>query len=324
MAQFKVVVTDDRFENYDAERSVLSPIGAELVVCDCKSKEEVIDAVKDADGVLLNLHTIKSDEIASMQKCKIISRYGIGYNNVDVDKATERGIWVARVPSYGADEAVSDQAMALLMDCVRKTTAKYNRIQKGEWNLTRDYKIHQIKGSVVGIIGLGNIGSVFARKIAGFNPKEIIAYDPHKSEEVMQKTHVRKTSLEELLKTSDIISIHCPENEETLHLIDSAAFRLMKPTAILINTARGGIVDTNALLDALETQKINSAGFDVFEKDPLPMDSPLRKYEQLIISDHVGYYTEESLSTLKKLAAENIANVLTGKEPLFPLNHVEN
>ena len=322
MAQFKVVVTDDRFENYDAERSVLSQIGAELVVYDCKSKEEVIAAVKDADGVLLNLHTIKSDEIAAMQKCKIISRYGIGYNNVDVDKATEKGIWVARVPSYGADEAVSDQAMALLLDCVRKTTAKYNRIQKGEWNLSGKYKIHQIKDSVVGIIGFGNIGSVFARKISGFNPKEIIAYDPHKSEESMKEKQVRKVSFEELLKTSDIISIHCPENEETIHMIDDKAFTLMKPTTILINTARGGIVDTQALLDALETKKINSAGFDVFEQDPLPKDSKLRTYEQFIISDHVGYYTEESLSTLKRLAAENIAHVLMGKEPLFPLNHV--
>ncbi|WP_320129127.1 C-terminal binding protein [uncultured Sphaerochaeta sp.] len=323
MAKFKVVVTDDRFDSYAAERAVLDPIGAELIVCDCKSKDEVIDAIKDADGVLLNLHTIKGDEISAMQKCKIISRYGIGYNNVDVDKATEKGIWVARVPSYGADEAVSDQAMALLMDCVRKTTVKYNRIIGGEWNLTKDYKIHQIKGSIIGVIGLGNIGSVFARKISGFNPKEIIAYDPHKSEEYMKERGVRKVSFEELLKLSDIISIHCPENETTYHMFDEHEFSLMKPTSILINTARGGIVKNEALVHALSEKLINSAGFDVFEQDPLPKDSPLRKLDNLIISDHVGYYTEESLNTLKHLAAENIANVLSGKKPLFPLNQID-
>lgn len=322
MAQFKVVVTDDRFENYDAERSVLSPVGAELVVCDCKSKEEVIEAIRTADGVLLNLHSIKSDEIEAMQNCKIISRYGIGYNNVDVQKATEKGIWVARVPKYGAEEAVSDQAMALLLDCVRKTTAKYNRIIKGEWNLTRDYKINQIKGSIVGIIGLGNIGSVFAEKIAGFKPGRIIAYDPHKSEAEIKERKAEKVTFEELLKTSDIISIHCPEKEDTIHMIDAKAFSLMKKNAILINTARGGIVDTQALIKALETKQINSAGFDVFEEDPLPLDSKLRTFEQFLISDHVGYYTEQSLSTLKRLAAQNIAEVLAGKEPLFPLNQI--
>jgi D-3-phosphoglycerate dehydrogenase len=282
-----------------------------------------MDAVKDADGVLLNLHTLKKDEIAAMTKCKVISRYGIGYDNVDVDAATAKGIWVARVPAYGADESVSDQAMALMLDCIRRTTFKHNRILGGEWNLMRDYKIHSVRSSVIGIIGLGTIGKVMARKLSGFEPKEILAYDPHKSAEGIAKYGVRKVEFDELLKLADCITIHCPLNDETRHMIDEPQFALMKESAILINTARGGIVSEKALADVLAKHRIAAAGVDVFEADPLPADSPLRKVDNLVISDHIGYYSEESLNTLKSLTAQNVANVLMGKPPLFPLNEIK-
>lgn len=323
MGKFKVIVTDDRFDNYDAERKVLSEVDADLVVYDCKSQQEVINAVKDADGVLLNLHQIKSDEIAAMEKCKIISRYGIGYDNVDVDAATAKGVWVARVPAYGADEAVSDQAMGLMLDCIRRTTFKHNRILAGEWNLMGAYKIHMVKASVIGIIGLGTIGKVVARKFSGFQPKEIIACDPSINADEMKKYGVRKVELNELLKTADCITIHCPLKDDTKNMIDDAQFALMKDSAILVNTARGGIVSEAALERALHTKAIAAAGIDVFESDPLPIDSPLRKLDNLVISDHIGFYTEECIDTLKTLAAKNIAEVLKGNEPMFPLNKIK-
>ncbi|OGO80911.1 MAG: hypothetical protein A2Y21_09280 [Clostridiales bacterium GWC2_40_7] len=323
MKKFKVIVTDNRFDNYDAEKEALSRVDADLVVYDCKSKEEVIEAVKDADGVLLNLHTIKVDEIAAMAKCKVISRYGIGYDNVDVNAATAKGIWVARVPSYGADEAVSDQAMALLLDCIRRTTVKHNRIIAGEWNLMGKYKIHMVRASVIGIIGLGTIGKVMARKFSGFEPKEIIGFDPYISGEEMKKHGVRKVEFNELLEKSDCITIHCPLNNETKHLIDDAAIARMKNSAILVNTARGGIISEAALEKALREHKIAAAGLDVFEADPLPANSPLRKLDNLVISDHIGFYTEECINTLKSLAAQNVASVLMGKAPLFPLNEIK-
>ena len=323
MKKFKVIVTDDRFENYDAEREALAKADAELVVFDCKSKAEVMEAVKDADGVLLNLHTMKSDEIAAMTKCKVISRYGIGYDNVDVDAATAKNIWVARVPAYGADEAVSDQAMALLLDCIRRTTAKHNRIIAGEWNLMGKYKIHMVKASVIGIIGLGTIGKVMARKLSGFQPKEIIGCDPNRTSDEMKKDGVRKVDLDELLANADCISIHCPLKDDTKHMIDDAAFAKMKKSAILINTARGGIVSEVALEKALREKIIAGAGIDVFESDPLPQDSALRKLDNLVISDHIGFYSEECINTLKTLAAQNVAEVLMGKAPLFPLNDIK-
>jgi len=323
MKKFKVVVTDDRFENYDAEREALSQADAELVVCDCKSKEELIDAVKDADGVLLNLHTIKGDEIAAMTKCKVISRYGIGYDNVDVNAATAKGIWVARVPSYGADESVSDQAMALLLDCIRRTTFKHNRVLAGEWNMMGKYKIHMVKASTIGIIGVGTIGKVMARKLSGFQPKEILGYDPYVSDDEMKKHGIRKVDMNELLEKSDCISIHCLLNDETRNLIDDAAFAKMKNSSILVNTARGGIVSEAALEKALREHAIAAAGLDVFESDPLPSNSPMRKLDNLVISDHNGFYSEECINTLKSLAAQNVASVLMGKAPLFPLNEIK-
>ena len=323
MKKFKVVVTDDRFDNYNAEREALSAANAELVVCDCKSKEEVIEAVKDADGVLVNLHAIKSDEIAAMTNCKVISRYGIGYDNVDVNAATAKGIWVARVPSYGADESVSDQAMALLMDCIRKTTFKHNRILAGEWNMMGKYKIHTVKASVIGIIGVGTIGKAMARKLSGFQPKEILGYDPNVSVEEMKKNGVRKVELNELLEKSDCISIHCLLNDGTRDLLNDEAVARMKDSVILINTARSGIISEATLEKALREHKIAAAGLDVFESDPLPANSPLRKLDNLVISDHIGFYSEESLNTLKSLAAQNVDNVLMGKAPLFPLNEIK-
>ena len=323
MSKFKVIVTDDRFDSYDAERAALEKADAELVVYDCKTQEELIEAVKDADGVLLNLHNIKGEEIAAMEKCKVISRYGIGYDNVDVDAATKKGIWVARVPVYGADEAVSDQAMGLLLDSIRRTTFKHNLIMKGEWNLMGKYKIHMVRASVIGIIGLGTIGKVFARKISGFEPKEVIAYDPNVSAEKMKEYGVRKVSLDELVKNADCISIHCPLSEDTKGLIGEAEFAKMKDSTILVNTARGGIVSEAALEKALREGEIAGAGLDVFEKDPLPMDSPLRKLETLLISDHIGFYTEECIDTLKTRAAENVAQVLMGNKPVYPLNDIK-
>lgn len=323
MAKYKVIVTDDRFDTYAPEREALLKADAELVVCDAKDQNEVRKIVKDADGVLLNLHTIGKEEIAAMQNCKVISRYGIGYNNVNVEEATNKGIWVARVPEYGADEAVSDQAMALILDCVRRTTHKHNRILKGEWNLMKDYKIHQIKGSCIGIIGFGSIGKVLQRKIAGFKPSEILVYDPFVLANDIEKFGAKKVELKELLKSSDIISIHCPETEESENMINAASLKLMKNSAILVNTARGGIINQDDLIDALKNKMIFCAGLDVFTTDPLPMDSPLRTLDNVVISDHTGFYSDESLSTLKSRAAANIAEVLLGHPPIYPLNDIK-
>jgi D-3-phosphoglycerate dehydrogenase / 2-oxoglutarate reductase len=320
MNKFRVIVTDDRFDNYAPEKEVLEQVGAEVVVVDCKSQEEVIAAVKDADGVLLKLHQIGKDEIAAMEKCKVISSYGVGFNNIDVDAATAKGIWVSRVPEYDADEVVSDQAMALMMDCVRRAICKYNKIIQGRYNLMKRSKIHQVKGSTVGIIGLGNIGKVFCRKVSGFEPAEILVYDPYLVAKDIADCGARKVELYELLEKSDIISMHCPETNETKKMIDAVALKKMKNSAILINCACGGVVDENALAAALEEGEINAAGLDVFVKDPLPMDSPLRMLNNVVIDDHDGFYTEESLSSLKKRVAENIAEVFQGRKPVYPLN----
>ena len=323
MAKFKVIVTDDRFSSYAPEREALAKVDAELVVCDAKSQEEVQQIVEDADGVLLNLHQLGAPEIAKMQKCKVISRYGVGYNNVDVDAATQKGIWVSRVPDYGADEAVSDQAMALTLDCIRRTTFKYNRILNGEWNLMSAYKIHQVKDSVVGIIGFGHIGSKYAKKISGFSPKEILIYDPYKDEEEIKAAGCKKVSLDYLAENSDIISIHCPEKAETANMIDKHFLSLVKENLILVNTARGGMVDDDALIEALKAKKLSGAGLDVFKMDPVPKDHPYRHLDNVVISDHTGFYTEESLNTLKYKAAENIAQVLLGNKPVYPLNDIK-
>jgi len=321
MYKYKVVVADRRFENYDIEREILEKVNAQLIIENATNQTELYEAIKDADGVLLDLIPMRSDMINRLDKCKIIARYGVGYNNVDVEAATKKGIWVSRVPSYGADEAVSDQAMALTLDCIRKTTVKHNRILAGEWDLMAKYKIHRIKGSTVGIIGFGQIGSVYAKKISGFSPKEILVYDPYLSKETIEKHQFcKKVDLDVLAKNSDIITLHCPETQETLNMINEEFISLMKKTAIIINTARGGIIDNMALAKALSDKRISAAGIDVFVENPLPMDHPYRKLENIVLSDHTGFYTEESYFSMKSQAASNIAQVLIGKKPFTPLN----
>ena len=321
MYKFKVVVADRRFENYDIEREILEKVDAQLVIENATNQTELYDAIKDADGVLLDLIPMRENLISRLDKCKIIARYGVGYNNVDVKAATKKGIWVSRVPSYGADEAVSDQAMALTLDCIRRTTVKHNRVLAGEWDLMAKYKIHRIKGCTVGIIGFGKIGSVYARKISGFEPKEILVYDPYLSKKTIEMhKYCKKVDLDYLAKNSDIVTLHCPETEETMNMVDESFISLMKETAIIINTARGGVVDNFTLAKALKNKRISAAGIDVFVENPLPMDHPYRSLENIVLSDHTGFYTEESYKEMKSQAATNIANVLIGKKPLSPLN----
>ena len=318
---YTIVVTDDRYGSYDQEKAVLGEIGAELRVHDFSEGDEAEaeEVLAEADGVLVNLFPLTGDIIRKMKKCRVISRYGVGYDNVDVDAATERGIQVTRVPDY-CSEDVSDHALALLLSCIRKVAYKDRLIRRGEWNLHKHYPCFRIKGKVLGIIGYGGGGRALHRKVAGFGLARVLVDDPYVPDNVILGSGAEPAGLERVLGESDYVSIHAPLSEETFHLMNSGTLSMMKPGAILINTSRGPLVEEGALCAVLKSGSIAGAALDVFEEEPLGGESSLRDLDNVILSDHTAWYSEESLVELKTKAARNILEVLTGMKPTYPVN----
>jgi D-3-phosphoglycerate dehydrogenase len=321
MKKYKIVITDIQHKNFIPEEEVFSGPQYELIIKDCKSEDEIIELTKDADGVIANLVPISKKVIENMTKCKIISRYGVGFDSVDVQTATEKGIVVANVPDY-CPEDVSDQAMAMLLSCVRKTVIRTKKIIEGKWNIGEDEKVYRMVGKKIGIIGLGRIGKVFLRKMKGFNLSEYLVYDPYISQKTADELGVKLVPLDTLLSQSDYISVHSPLNDETKDLISAREFSLMKQSVIIVNTARGPVINEEALIDALKTGKINSAGIDVFSSEP-ELTGELLTLDNVVLSDHHAWYSEESFVELKTKAAMNVRDYLEHKSAPYAVNSIK-
>jgi len=318
-AKFQVVITDLGYPGYEPEEKELAQVGAELIRTECSTVEEVAAACRQADGVLTRLAPVRAAAIEQMQKCRVISRYGVGVDNVDVQAATARGIVVANVRDY-CNEDVSDHALALLLSCVRKTVRRDKQVRAGEWDIGSDDPVWRIAGKTLGLVGFGAIARTLLRKVGGFGLDQVLAFDPYVDDKEIARTGARKVELDELLARSDFVSVHAPLTDETHHLIGARQFERMKPTAVLVNTSRGGLVDPDALYEALKSGAINSAGIDVYEPEPPAGDCKLFELDNIVLTDHTGWYSEESQRTLQESTARNAALVLTGKEPLFCVN----
>ena len=319
MATLRVAVTDDRYGSYEEENAVLRQIGVSVEVHDRMDEAETVRVLAQADGILVNLHPLPAGVIEKLERCRVISRYGVGYDNVDVETATSKGIWVARVPDYCLED-VSDQALALLLGCVRKVAFKDRRIREGAWNLHREQPSYRIAGKTLGLIGYGAIARTLHRKMSGFGLDRVLAFDPYLDPKKITENGAQAVPLRRLLKESDYVSVHAPLNEETRGLIGSRELALMKKTAILVNTSRGPLLEEKAVAAALAGGEIAAAGLDVFESEPLPPDSPLLRLDNAVLSDHAGWYSEESVAELKTKAARNVLEVLRGGKPVYPVN----
>lgn len=318
---FKVAVTDDRYGSYTEEKNVLKEIDAELIILNPDNKTDFDRIIQEVDAVLVNLHPMDKDLISKLDRCKVISRYGVGYDNVDVAAATQKRIWVARVPDYSIED-VSDQALALLMGCVRKVAYKDRMIRNGKWNLHDDQPCHRIKDSVLGLLGYGAIARRLHEKTSGFGLSKVLVYDPYVDDEKIIECGGVPADLASVLTQSDFISVHVPLTDTTRGMIGREQLKLMKKNAIFINTSRGAVLNEADVAEALVTGIITGAGLDVFETEPLPTDSPLRKLDTVILSDHTGWYSEESKEELKTKAALNIVAVLKGGKPVYPVNEI--
>jgi D-3-phosphoglycerate dehydrogenase len=317
MAQLLVAVSDSVFPNLDQARAVLSKIGADIRLAADAKPDSILGVAREADALLTTYAKITGDMIRQMKRCRIISRFGIGVDNVDIAAATEGRIVVTKVPDYCLDE-VSDHAMALLLASARKITLANKQVHAGRWEMPAVVPIHRLRGSVLGLVGFGRIPQLVAPKAKAFGMR-VVASDPYIPKAVFENAGVDGVEFNELVKISDFISIHSPLLPETRNLFNADLFRRMKPTAYVINTARGPIVDEKALADALDAGHLAGAALDVMPTEP-PVNSPLFGRDNVIITPHTSFYSEESLVDLQTKAAEEVARVLTGQQPRNPVN----
>ncbi|MBI3402238.1 MAG: C-terminal binding protein [Acidobacteria bacterium] len=313
-----VAVTDSVFPSLDAAGTVLSAIGAELRLADGSTPDAILRAARSADAILVTYAKITADIIQQLTRCRIVSRFGIGVDNVDLAAATAKGIVVTKVPDYCIDE-VSDHAMALLLAAVRKIPFSDARVHAGEWKMPSVVPIHRLRGTTLGLVGFGRIPQLVAPKARAFG-MHVLASDPFVAAPVMEAAGVEPVTFDQLVERSDYISIHAPLTPETRHLFDAGVLRRMKPTAYLVNTARGPLVDEAALVEALTEGRIAGAALDVVEQEPPASGSPLLTCRNLILTPHTGFYSDESLVELQTKAAEEVVRVLGGQPPRNPVN----
>jgi D-3-phosphoglycerate dehydrogenase / 2-oxoglutarate reductase len=313
-----VAVTDYVFSSLEPEQRVLAPLGVELRPAQCQSEEEIIELTKGVDAVLNCYAKMTARVIEKLDRCKIISRYGIGVDNVDLVAATRAKILVTNVPDYCVDE-VSDHALALLLALARRIATADGAVKVGTWDIVAHARIRRLRGQTLGLLGFGKIAKALASKVQPLGMK-VMVYDPYLEAELIARHGVQAVDLDTLLRESDTVSIHVPLSPETRNLIGQVELARMKPTAFLINTSRGGIVDEHALATALIEARLGGAALDVLNVEPAPPDHPLRQAPNIILTPHLAFYSRESVIELQTKAAEEVARALKGEPPRSPVN----
>ena len=318
MAKKVIAVTDSPFPNLDLAKAALAKIDGELVQAKNNTPEAIIEVARDADAILTTYAKVTTEVVQALTKCKIIARFGIGVDNVDIDMATKKGIVVTKVPDYCIDE-VSDHAMALLLSIVRKDSL-FEQTGAGR------RLAHACRGADLALAwkdaGTGRLrphSTIGRSQGAGASGINVVTYDPFVPKDVLTKANVKHVELEELLKTSDYVSLHCPLMPETKHIMNAKTFAMMKPGSYIVNTGRGPLIDEAALAAALDKGQLAGAALDVVEKEP-PTDSPILGRDNVIITPHTAFYSEEALSDLQAKAAEEVVRVLSGQAPKNPVN----
>jgi D-3-phosphoglycerate dehydrogenase len=316
MCAFRVIAIDDGYAAYDQEERILAEVGAAFEVRPCRrSPDAALEAARDADVVLVRESPVPRRVIEGMSRCKAIVRYGIGVDNIDQQAASERRIAVANVPDYGIEE-VSTQTVALALAVVRRLQLHEAEVRAGRWSTGVLKPMYRLRGRTLGLLGYGRIARQTHEKLAGFGWGRVLAHDPH----AQLPAGVEAADVDTICREADLISLHTPLNAETWHLIDARRLSLMRPTAIVVNTSRGGLVDLEALYEALKEGSILGAGLDVFEHEPPDPKHPIFALDNVAVSNHIGWYSEEAMREVQLKAAQEAARVLRGEPPLHWLN----
>lgn len=312
----KVVAIDDGYSAYDQEQAILQNAGACFELRPARGNEDAaVEAVRGADVVLVRESPVTRRVLQAAAGCKAVIRYGIGVDNIDLAAARELRIPVANVPDYGIDE-VGTQTVALLLAVVRRLPRHDQAVREGRWSTGVLEPMYRLRGRTLGLVGYGRIARATHAMLAGFGFGQVLVHDPA----AVLPEGVEAASVDRICSEADVIALHAPLSAETHHLIDARRIALMRPTAVLLNTARGGLVDLDALHAALAERRIHGAGLDVFETEPPDVSHPLFALNNVVVTNHIGWYSEESMRELQRKAAEEAARVLGGQPPLHWLN----
>ena len=312
--QRHIVISDCDHDNIEPELEVLKKHGLRCELRKCVKEQEVIDGCKDATVLIVQYAQITRRAMQELPNLKQVVRYGVGVDTVDVDAATEHGVQICNVPDYGTNE-VADQAMAHTLYLMRKLYKTNEDIRAGCWDYTRAKPIRRMSCLSAGIIGLGRIGKQYAKRMHAFG-FQILAADPAAFD---VPDYVSIVPLETLLKQADVISIHCP-SDGNIDLISEREIAMMKDGVYIINTARGGILNEDALEKALSSGKVAGAGLDVASKEPIPADHPLLRHKNASVSPHIAWHSEEAARELKRKVAEEAVRFITGQPVHYPVN----
>jgi len=321
MPKFKVVATLKRSDYpLEIEQTMFSKVNCDFLAYVAHDEETTLKYCKDAHIILTPVGggVFSGNVLEELERCLAIVRYGIGIDGIDIKKATDLGIVVCNVPDFCIEE-VSTHTLMLILACWRKLFQLCDRVKKELWSYHPYRPIYRLEGKTLGLVSFGKIARAVASKAKAFGLK-VIAYDPYVLEDEIKKYDVIPVSLKKLLQISDIVSIHAPATEETYHMIGETELRLMKPTAILINTSRGCVIDEDALYKALSEKWIAAAGLDVLEREPPSFFNPLVKMENVIVTPHCAFYSEESIYDLHKRVAEMTLELMNGHLPTYVVN----
>lgn len=317
---YQVVIADYYYPSLDEERKVLADTGIKIVDCNgkCKTEDDVIKYAKDADALIVQFTPITRKIIENLPKCKVIVRYAIGLDIIDIQAATERKIMVANVPDYCINE-VADQAMALMLALTRKIKIAAEEVARGNWSYQKAVPIKRFSEMTLGLVSFGNIARNFGGKAKALGFKKIRVFDPY-IKDTAQYPGYEFVSLPTLLQESDVVSIHAPATAETKHMINRETLAMMKDGAYLINTSRGALIDEKALVEALKKGKLGGVGLDVLETEKNVGDNPLLKFDNVIITPHMSWYSIDSIAELQRKVAEQVKLALLEGKPKYWVN----
>jgi D-3-phosphoglycerate dehydrogenase len=324
--QPKVVISDFDFGDIEVERSILEPAGIRVIGLQAKSEEDLIPEARGCDAVINQYARVGANTIAAMERCKVIARYGVGVDIVDVEAATARNILVTNVRDYCTEE-VADHAMALLLALARKLPQYNSASRAGTWHWKSGRPIHRMRDRVMGVVSFGKIGQAIAARGKAFGLR-IMAYDPYIDDAVLAAHGVERADRDSVIAQSDYLMMQVPMTPETRHFLGEPELNRMKRGAVIINTGRGPTIDNAALARALESGHLAAAGLDDLEEEPAkrrawdPTSNPLMALENVFVTPHSAYYSEESIRMAREVAAQEVLRILTGKPPHNPVNRV--
>tara|TARA_Y100000590_G_scaffold59024_1_gene62437 strand:- start:19112 stop:20086 length:975 start_codon:yes stop_codon:yes gene_type:complete len=312
----KIVISDYAWPNIDIEKDYFKSKSIDLDVS--SGKEDLIDKIKDADGLLFCFQDIDETVLRSAKNLKAAQRYGIGVDNINIKVATELGIVVSNIPDYCIDE-VSDHALSMILAINRMIVPDSKMVKLGKWNdVKKSNRVFRLSDATLGVVGFGRIGRRLANKAKALG-LNVIAYDPYINEEVYDG--VKLVSFDQVISSSDILSLHVPLTEETNHLISYKELEKMKENTILINVSRGGLINEKALSEYLKSGKVRGVGLDVMEDHNPSSTNPLFEYENVIVTPHTAFFSQESSEELQIRSCEQLYGALNGKKPKFLINH---